>query len=682
MTLIVALLALPFDSGLLDTSELERAALAQGKQAGDPAVLRQEDQPKKMLQEYLLAECGKHFEARRKAVAALKTPEDVAKRQAELRARFIEALGGFPEKTPLNGRVVGKAARDGYRIEKVIYESRPDHHVTAILYLPVGPGPFPGAIMPMGHSTNGKAAGYAQQGSILLAKNGIACLNYDPIGQGERMQLLGADGKPAIKGSTGEHTQVGIGALLVGGCTAGYRIWDGIRSLDYLAGRPEIDPKRLGCTGCSGGGTLTSYLMALDDRILAAAPSCYVTSLERLFATIGPQDAEQNIPGQVAFGMEHADYLTMRAPRPTLLLTGTRDFFDIQGAWTTFREAKKIYGVLGRGEAVDLGEWDQAHGYPRNHREGAVRWMRRWLLGVDDAIVEADLPIAKDAELQCTETGQVLSSLKGRSAFDLNAAREKELAAGRGKLPKESLLKEVRRLIAVETPVKGATRRETEGRAGVIFETEPGVRVPALQFLPKEPRGARQVLLVNGEGKAKVRGRADEFLALGQGVIAPDLRGIGETAGSEFKEAFLSMHLARPLLGQRVRDLLAIVADTFAEYHAVGIGSAAPVVLHAAALDPHITQVTLEGGVVSWSSVVRIPLSKGQLANVVPGALAVYDLPDLAAAIAPRPLTIRNAVDAAGNPVSQAELEEVYAAARAAYRATGAEKNLVLQAGR
>jgi dienelactone hydrolase len=644
-------------------------------QSADGPVLRPEDQPKKMLQDFLLAECGKHFEARRKAVEAMKTPEDVRRRQESLRAKFIEALGGFPEKTPLNAKVVGTVERDGYRVEKVIYESRPDHHVTALLYLPPGPGPFPGAIMPMGHSATGKAADYAQRGSILLAKNGIACLNYDPIGQGERMQLLDASGKPAIKGSTGEHTQVGIGALLVGWSTASFRIWDGLRSLDYLASRSEIDPKRLGCTGCSGGGTLTSYLMALDDRILAAAPSCYVTSLERLFATIGPQDAEQNITGQVAFGMEHADYLTLRAPRPTLLLTGTRDFFDIQGSWTTFREAKKVYGILGRAEAVDLAEWDQTHGYPKNHREGAVRWMRRWLLGRDDAIGEPEFPIAKEAETWCTGTGQVLSSLKGESAFDLNAAREKDLAAGRGKLPKESLLKEVRRLIAVEAPVKAASSRGSDGRA--VFETEPGILVPAFRLRPEKPTGPA-ILVVNGEGKTKARERAAALAAAGHEVLAPDLRGIGETSGSEFKEAFLSIHLARPLLGQRARDVLALVGE--GETHVVGIGSAAPVVLHAAALDPRIAQVTLEGGLVSWSSVVRIPLSKGQLGNVVPGALAVYDLPDLAAALAPRPLAIRHPVDAAGNPVTQAELEEAYAAARAAYRAAGVEKNLVLEA--
>src|SRR5205814_4128830 len=144
---------------------------------------------------------------------------------------------------------------------------------------------------------------------------------------------------------------------------------DGIRSIDYLVSRPEIDPKKIGSTGNSGGGTLTAYLMALDDRIACAAPSCYITSLERLFATICPQDAEQNIPGQVAFGMEHADYLLMRAPRPTQISATTRDFFDIQGSWTTFREAKQIYGLLGFGERVDLFEFNDRHAISRPMRQ-------------------------------------------------------------------------------------------------------------------------------------------------------------------------------------------------------------------------------------------------------------------------------------------------------------------------
>src|SRR5437016_10220569 len=122
--------------------------------------------------------------------------------------------------------------------------------------------------------------------------------------------------------------------------------------------------------------------MALDDRIVAAAPSCYITSLERLFATIGPQDAEQNIPGQVAFGMEHADYITLRAPKPTLICTGTQDFFDIDGAWTSFREAKRIYALMGNNERLDMIEYNDKHGFSKPRREAVTRFMRRWLLQV------------------------------------------------------------------------------------------------------------------------------------------------------------------------------------------------------------------------------------------------------------------------------------------------------------
>ncbi len=643
----------------------------------------------RMLYTYLVGQAQKHFDARRQTVAALATPDAVRRRQKELKERFLASLGGFPEKSPLNARVVGTIG-DGYRVERVVYESRPDHHVTALFYVPEGKPPFPGVLLPCGHSANGKAAEAYQRVCILMAKNGLAVLCYDPIGQGERIQLLDRQGKPAIAGSTSEHTMAGVGALLVGRNTATYRIWDGIRSLDYLASRPEVDPKRLGCTGNSGGGTLTAYLMALDDRIVAAAPSCYITSLERLFATIGPQDAEQNITGQVAFGMEHADYVTMRAPRPTLLCTGTQDFFDIQGAWTTFREAKRVYGVMGHGERVDLFEYDDKHGFSKPRREAALRWMRRWLLNKDDAPTEGDSSVRKDAELQCTRTGQVIEDFKGRSVFDLNAERERELAPVRekflGSVDKAGLLREVRRLIGLPAEVPAARLTKQDDRRW-LFETEPGIVVPAVVARPeKEAKQGPVVLYLGGGEKEAVR------LALtGHTVVALDVRGTGATApgraptnrpsffGTDSREAFLSLHLNRPLLGQRVFDVLAVVdrlaqMKEFAGVHLFAAGALGPVALHAAALDEHIKEVTLDRSVVSWSAVVRTPVSYNQLANAVPGVLAFYDLPDLAALVAPRTLTVRSPVDPVGKPIPEAERERAYAAARDAYQKQEAEK--------
>jgi dienelactone hydrolase len=553
--------------------------------------------------------------------------------------------------------------------------------------------------MPIGHSLNGKAAEYIQRGSILLAKNGIAVLAYDPIGQGERRQLLDKLNKAAIPSSTGEHTLIGVGALLVGQGTATYRIWDGIRSLDYLESRPEIDPTRLGCTGCSGGGTLTSYLMALDDRIVCAAPSCYITSLERLFATIGPQDAEQNITGQVALGIEHADYLTMHAPRPTLLATATQDFFDIQGSWTSFREATRLFGILGHSERINLVEYNTKHGYPKPQREAVTRWMRRWLLEKDDAIVEPSFAIAKDADLNCTRTGQVLDSLQGKSAFQISAEYDqqyaKERSAKLAKQPREETLKAIRKLIAVPDKVPAATLKRVDNQwlesgkvkyRKVLFETEPGILIPTLHFKAARPSG-NLVLYVHGLGKAadtEPGGQIEKLTQNGVDVLALDLRGMGETApgisngkpsyfGVDSREAFLALHLNRPLLGQRVIDLLSVAAylrteKDFPKKTTIlwAKGSAVPIALHAAALEPSFSSVVTEGGVVSWSAVVRSPISYDQLTNVVPGALKVYDLPDVATLIAPRRLQIL-AVNPQGGKLRDAEVESAYAECTKAY---------------
>jgi dienelactone hydrolase/pimeloyl-ACP methyl ester carboxylesterase len=658
--------------------------------------------PRVYLHAFLISECNKPFGLRKSEVEKLKTPADIEARQTALRAKFVEAIGGFPEKTPLNAKTVGALKREGYTVEKVIFESQPDHHVTANFYLPAGKGPFPGVLMPMGHSPTGKSDGAQQRAAILLAQNGIASLVYDPIGQGERSQLLDKIGNPAIKGSTSEHTMVGVGAILVGRGTASYRIWDGIRSLDYLAARPEIDAKKLGCTGCSGGGTLTSYLMALDDRIVAAAPSCYLTSLERLFATLGPQDAEQNITGQVAFGMEHADYVFLHAPRPTLILASTRDFFDIRGTWDTFREAKRVYTLLGVPEKLDIIEADAGHGYPKAHREAMARFMSRWLKGDDKAIVEGEIAVEKDADLRCTRSGQVLDDLRGKSVFDLNAALATEYAKKRAArpLPPDEFLDAVGKLVlpdtipapAFKTTEAGAVETDRYTINKRVFSAGLGVPVPALVFEPKaEVPAAPLLVYVSDLGGAPIAESAGK-VAGGRRVMTVDLRGYGETApalakdgkaptfGVEFKESFLALHLNQPLLGQRTADLLGVINTTPKEQgvELLGLGAAGPVALHAAALNFRVKAVTLDGALVSWDNVLRTPISHNQLANVVPGALKVYDLPDLCASIAPRALTIRNPVDAAGKPLSKEAAEEAYAPVRAAYKKAKADDKFTL----
>jgi dienelactone hydrolase len=647
--------------------------------------------PRASLEEYLKKEAFRLLDRRKAQVAAIKTPGQIAERQHQLRAFFLASLGDLPERTPLNPQVVGQLPRDGYRVEKIIFESRPNHHVTAALYLPDAKPPFPGVLIPCGHSANGKAAETYQRMCILLAKNGMAAFCYDPIGQGERVQKLDAQGKPAIKeGSTTEHTMTGTGAMLVGRQAASYRIWDGFRALDYLAGRPEIDPKRLGCTGNSGGGTLTAYLMALDERIAVAAPSCYITSLARLFATIGPQDGEQNIIGQVAAGLDHADFVTLRAPKPTLLSVGTRDFFDIQGSWDTFREVKLIYGRLGFGERVDLFESDEPHGLTRPRREACARWFARWLLQRDEPITEPESAIASDQDLQCTRSGQVLTELKGLSVFDLNARRDEELRPAREEFARKSSTSQfqakVKELLGIAglkpaaAPVWPGRRDERKDAVAtdLTLEPEPGISITAVEIIPAGLDTKLPVLVLLGYGWEQ-----EVKVAKGQQVVVANLRGMSGTGTAaapkkdfwtserDVNEAFLSLHIGRPLLGQRTLDVLTLLetlrarypGERFPGFDLVATGPSAIAALHAAALDEHgrIRSLTLDRSVVSWASVVRNGSCRGQLASAVPGVLAYYDLPDLAARLAPLPLTVRNPVDPEGKPIGLAELRTAYA---------------------
>lgn len=639
-------------------------------------------QPKRMLYDYLMEQAREHFAKRQQTIQKLTTPEEIQQRQQFLKRKFVEALGGFPKKTPLNPKVTGKLDRGDYIVENVIYESQPNHHVTANFYYPKKrSGKIPGVLIPCGHSTNGKAADAYQRTAILLAKNGMAALCYDPIGQGERNQLLNNMGRPAIPSSTSEHTMVGVGALLVGKSAATYRIWDGIRSMDYLASRPEVDASKLGCTGNSGGGTLTSYLMALDERIVAAAPSCYLTTLQRLFETIGPQDAEQNITGQVAFGMDHADYVTMRAPKPTLMCVATQDFFDIEGAWATFREAKLLYGKLSHGERVSLFEFNDKHGFSKPRREAAMRWMRRWLLKIDDAPSEGDFPSIPEKDLWCTRSGQVLSDLRGVSAFDLNLMQEKKLAKERAAWQKEHSVDELKSKIhdliggKVSLPALQVSVLK-EGKRGNFFEQnfrfvpEKGIRLDALLLTPRVLKKDAMPVVYLRESTLPEKEQAvlENLASNGRMVLSLDLRGMGYTSpeksdrgfpaqfGPDWKEAFLGIHLNRPLLGQRVDELQQMV-DWFAKktngkIHVMAIGHYGPIALHAAALNSNIGMVTTQNSIISWSDVVRSPITKGQLANVVPGALQYYDLPDLVRLIGEDHVVILDSATPRGDIIS------------------------------
>ncbi|MGH9632758.1 MAG: alpha/beta hydrolase family protein, partial [Bryobacteraceae bacterium] len=457
----------------------------------------------------------------REARVASWTAADAKDRRGYLRERMTRALGGFPERTPLNARITGTIDHEDYRIEKIVFESQPRFYVTANLYLPKrGDGPFPAILFPLGHEEGAKAHATWQQILVTFARKGYVCLAWDTIGQGERVQLYDEDFRASkVVRSTTEHTIVGTQTLLTGESLARYTVWDGIRALDYLVSRPEVDPKRIGCTGNSGGGTHTAYLAALDDRIQVAAPSCYITSWRRLLETIGPQDAEQCIPPWLGDGLDHADFIHAFAPKPYLILSAIRDFFSITGARETFAEAKRVYKLHGAPENIAMTEADDGHGYSKPRRLAAYRWFDRWLKGSDEETDEQPVSPHREEDLYATKTGQVQTSLGGETVFSLNRTRARGF---RRSTPSDEL---VRRLIGYERgagspPVKpfGTLQREGYCIEKLVYVSEPGIEVPALLFMP-EGESAKRAAVVYTDGRGKAAAIADIESLVRQGLI-------------------------------------------------------------------------------------------------------------------------------------------------------------------
>lgn len=643
----------------------DELAVLPGQLAGGP--------PKQMLKRYLAAQSQQAFAVRQAEYDKLKTADDVAAYQAKQRSKLLQAIGPLWERTPLNPQVVGEFHGDGYRAEKIIFESQPKHYVTAVIFLPRTQGPHPAVLVPAGHSRDGKASN--TRVCILLAQNGIAGMCYDPIGQGERAQLLDHQGKQRFS-ATQEHTLLGSTAILTGRGTATFRIWDGMRAIDYLCSRPDIDPKKIGVTGCSGGGTLTSYLMALDERVVCAAPSCYITSFPRLLATLGPQDAEQNIYGQFAAGIDHADYIHLRAPHPTLILASTHDFFDITGTWDTYREAKRLYTRLGYPERLNIIETDAKHGYPKLQREAMASWMSRWLLGKDQHITEGDFATPTEVQVQCTPKGQVMLLPGARSVTDLLVEFDNTMARKRKVLwtpeRRPSSLELVRQITGIRTGKNGLPSDPVVRAAGTIerdgyridklvLEPEPGIVIPGLLYHPEKVTGEK-ILYVHGLGKQAATGKGgalEKLIQAGNVVFAIDVRGCGETGtteegtwGGNWNDIFTSYLLGGSLLGMRAEDIL-VAARYLNELtprpekngvRVVAVGAAGPPALHAAALQPDwITGLELEQSLTSWSNYLQYPDTKGQLVNSVHNVLSTYDLLDLIAAL-PYQVEIRDPV--------------------------------------
>jgi len=673
----------------------------------------------KMLYNYLTKIAWDYLDARQREIAAINSVAQVEARKRLVRERILSTLGPLPEKTALNAQITGRLEREGYAVEKVLYQSRPGFYVTANLYIPsAGEKPYPAVLGTCGHSMNGKAADVYQSLWIDLVRMGFVVLTFDPPGQGERLMYWDEDlGETLLEGTTLEHSMPGIQCLLTGSNAARYFIWDMIRSIDYLISRPEVDSKRIAVTGNSGGGTQTAYIAALDDRLAAAVPSCYMTSWRRLWETIGPQDAEQNMLPFIGSGLDFGDYVIPFAPRPYLMNTAIRDFFSIIGARETFAEAKRIYAIYDADEKIDMFEADDQHGYTLPRREACMSWLGKHLLGLSAPQKEKPHLIELDRNLQVTPTGQVITSYQDAETMgSLNRAYERKIiyspvrpgSVQEFESFREKLLAKVRELTAYER-ISGDLNIQNRGWARqsgakvelITYDSEPGITIPALLFRPEgEAAGDLPAVLYAAHNSKSDDAGGDiaELVAAGHTVLAPDVRGKGETARPSrrsglFQKWFspdwdipiMAFHVKKSLVGMRALDLVRAVDVLNAAGGgrnlpaiAVGKGSAVVPLLHAAAFDNRISHVILEGGLVSWRAVVEAKYHRSQLDNVVLGALAHYDLPALAASLAPRMLVLGSTADPMGHTLAPEQVADEYGQARHCYKTLNRLENFLI----
>ena len=661
------------------------------------------DQAPDMLLAFLAARLKALAESWDAERARIKTRADVEARNRFVRAKTRAMVHGWPDRNPLDAVTVATHQRDGYRVENVMFQSRPNFWVTGNLYVPSGSGPFPGVISPCGHYALARMQPEYQYVYIDLVKAGFVVLAYDPIGQGERRQYWNPQtGQTEVAAaSTFEHSMPGQVLLLMGEDLTHYRIWDGMRAIDYLLARPEVDGQRIACAGHSGGGTLTLFISALDERVQCAVVNEGGTAHRwpldlRPESRIGPSDVEQNIFPAAVHGIDLCDLHVAIAPRPLLaLIEDYSPRFNLAAEHIRAR-----YAQCGVPEKFATEEATDPHSWTPKLRLATTAWLSRWLYQREGPAREPDAEPEAPETLYCTPNGSLRYSQKGDTIFTLLAKRQQQLPPKRT----PASIGEIKELLhyhrydgpldvreRVVTPRRGYSVQKIE------FVSEPGIYIPAWVFLPERPvQSAALYITDTGKESDGVEfGLYERLTRQGTLIVAADVRGMGETRpphmppgqGREFGHlfdtetamAYMCWYMDQSLFGMRVQDVIRSVdyalsrPDVRADnLRVIGRGAGALWVLYAAALDTRITDAVCERGLVTYRSLAQVDRYQHNAGIFIRDVLKHFDLPQVAAAVADRKLTLVAPVDPMKRAVPLRVAEAAYEVAMQAYRKAGA----------
>jgi dienelactone hydrolase len=613
-------------------------------------------------------------------------------RQQWVRETLWSLIGGRPERTPLKPRTTGTLQRAGFRIDKVVYESRPNLFIPANLYVPEqGCGPFPAVLFQSGHYWEAKAYPSYQRCCQGLVQLGFVVLAFDPMGQGERINYPDSSGtRSRLPDCDAEHTVPGKQFMLFGDSSARFQLWDAIRSLDYLSSLPLVDAKRIASVGHSGGGTLTMLLAAADERLQAAAVcmgNAENTVAEPFRAPGATDDAEQDLVNSGPLGFDRWDLLYPIAPKPLLVWPSDRDFFGtyspdyVSNGLQQYARLKRVYSVLGHPERLGWADSPLPHALAYDSRLLVYNWFAHWLQGNTQHVDEPPVRPEPVSGLWATESGSVVRGLNSVTPFMLMKARSVQ----RSPVPLEGLLKTVRPTNDLSAQTIGHVKSRNVMVDVLEVASERGVWLPAYLLIQDGVRKNKPVLLALDEApnvRLWFNPEVDQTLPEESPVIcAADIRGTGaltpefSPGPAEYEEwhqrlenyAWGSVILGRPLAGQRTSDILALTAALRKHpatrgrpIYIAAFGQLTVPALFAAALDPSIKGLYLCGGLVSFQNLVETEVYNYPFANFVPNLLNHTDLPNLAAAIAPRKVVLAGSIDAGGGTMQPSEVRSIY----------------------
>lgn len=681
--------------------------------------------PGSLLIHYLDNLAFEYYDRRDLEISKLKTADDWRKRQTDVKEKLMSFIGSFPQKGPLKPVITGIIKKDGYHIEKIVFESYPGFYVTGCLYMPEKiKKKAPAVLNVIGHNQEAFRNPLYQVINYNLVKKGIIVFAIDPPGQGEHVQYYDTAVKFSRVGYTViEHCYFGNQCFLSGFNCAKYFIWDGMRAIDYLVSRKEVDPDRIGVTGFSGGGTVTSYIAAYDDRVKVSVPCSWATASRRQLETKGGQDAEAEFYKAVSEGITLEDLLEVRAPMPTLLTFVSRDeYLSLQGAREAYHESQKAFESLGKPENLMMVEDDSKHWMTPKIRLAIYDFfMKHFNVPGDPSETEAD--VLKPEELTVTRTGQIATSLGGDMIFDVNR---------RETLPLLEKLEKARTDVGVhlddvkdkavrisgyldpgrapeESFINGRYQRDGYTVAKLAIRGEGYYPIPFLLFVPDENTSKHPAIVyLNPKGKAidaAKGGQIEKLVRKGYVVAATDVLGTGETANTASRgitDGYTAVLIGRSVVAVQAADIVRIVnylksrdeVDA-GRVGALGISEMCIPLIHAAAFDPTISNMTLLRPLVSFRSVVMnryykiglTPRPGGDYVHHdevdfswgVGGALQAYDLPDLIGCIAPRKVMMADIRDQMLEPASSGLISQELDFPRKAFSFRKTPENLKVE---